>query len=200
MTPSLITSPKHVVQIAPALALTSAQYELAAAGITEHVPALGPLRWETFISSAWTLIPDELSGEAYKAELTLSKTRGWTVKLNCWLAPDRRGGEIARPHNHPWDFLSRTLDGVLVEDRVERGDDGQLRHETGVEHRVGALNRVGRQTFHEVIDVRPGTLTLMMCGPDMSSWGYLDADGGYTDAELPAGFTDRLWELNPHQR
>lgn len=200
MTTSPITSPTHRVHIAPDLTLTSAQYEIAAAGITEHAPHLGPLSWRTFTSPEWTLIPDEITGAPYKAELTLAKTAGMTAKLNLWLLPDRRGGEASKPHNHPWDFVSQSLDGLLVEDRVVRGDDGELVYQHGVEHPVGDLNRVGREVYHEVVDVRPGSLTLMLCGPGMGPWGYLDADGNFTPAELPAGFNKRLRALNPHQR
>jgi hypothetical protein len=199
MTASLITSPNHLVHIAPGLTLTSDLYEAAAAGVAEHAPELGPLTWETFASRQWTLVPDEITGEPYKAELRLTKTNAQTVFLNRWFTPDRRGGEAVRPHNHPWDFVSATLAGLLVEDRVVRLD-GDLVHTSGVEHGVGDLNRVGRETFHEIIDVQPGSLTLMMCGPGMNHWGYLDAEGQYTKATLPNGFMNRLRELNPHQR
>lgn len=199
MSASLITSSKTLVRIAPGLALTSDLFAAAAAGVAEHTPDVGPLQWEDFVSRQWTLIPDENTGEPYKAELCLSKTTGRTVKLNYWIAPDRRGGEQAKPHNHPWDFHSATINGLLIEDRVTRLD-GDLVHTTGVEHRVGDINRVGRETFHEVVDVEPATLTLMTCGPGMAGWGYLDENGDYTTAVLPDGFNRRLRELNPHQR
>lgn len=199
MNASLLTITKNPVRIAPGLTLDSGLYDAAAAGITDHLPDLGPLQWEDFVSRQWTLVPDELTGEPYKAELTLSKTSGWTVKCNLWMAPDRRGGETPKPHNHPWDFHSVTLNGRLVEDRVEIVD-GELVYVAGVEHRVGDVNRIGRSTFHEIVDLEPRTLTLMMCGPGMNHWGYLDAEGNYTKAATPAGFLTRLRELNPHQR
>jgi hypothetical protein len=121
------------------------------------------------------------------------------VRCNLWLAPDRRGGEQPKPHNHPWDFHSTTLSGLLVEDRVMLVD-GEPVHSAGVEHRVGEVNRVGREVFHEVVDLEPRTMTLMMCGPGMSHWGYLDQHGRYSRAELPAGFRAQLRELNPHHR
>ncbi|KOV84691.1 hypothetical protein [Nocardia sp. NRRL S-836] len=191
----LITSPKQRIQIAPHLTLTSDLFEIAAAGVDLHTPELGSLRWEAFISRQWTLVPDELTGEPYKAELRLSKFSG----VNYWLAPDRRGGEQPKPHNHPWDFHSATLAGLLVEDRVDLVD-GELVHTPGVEHPAGDVNRVGRETFHEVVDLEPHTMTLMMYGPGMNHWGYLDADGNYTQAVAPKGFLARLRELNPHQR
>jgi hypothetical protein len=57
--------------------------------------------------------------------------------------------------------------------------------------------------FHEIAEVgAPGrTLTMMICGPGMAGWGYLDpATGVVTPAALPAGFMPRLRALNPHQR
>ncbi|MEU4804370.1 hypothetical protein [Actinosynnema sp. NPDC023587] len=198
MNTPLITSSAAPVHIAPGLTLHHELFDLAAAGVAEHLPDLKPLRPEDFFGTGWTLIPDELTGEPYKAELVVSRTAGWTAKCNLWLAPDRRGGEVAKPHNHPWDFHSVTLGGLLVEDRVVLVD-GEPVHSTGVEHRVGDVNRFGREVFHEVIDLEPRTLTLMMCGPGMNHWGYLDQQGRYSRAELPAGFRARLRELNPHR-
>lgn len=87
-TASPISVTNNPVRIAPGLTLDSALYEAAAAGVAEHLPDLRPLQWEDFVSRQWTLVPDELTGEPYKAELTVSKTSGWTVKTNLWLAPD----------------------------------------------------------------------------------------------------------------
>jgi hypothetical protein len=151
MTAALTTSPKHLVRIAPGLTLTSDLFEIAAAGVAQHTPDLGPLRWDDFISRQWTLVPDELTGEPYKAELRLSKFHG----VNYWLAPDRRGGELSKPHNHPWDFHSATLAGLLVEDRVVVVD-GELIHTPGVEHRVGDVNRVGRTGSRGYWNLRNG--------------------------------------------
>jgi hypothetical protein len=188
------------VLIAPGLTLTTDLYAAAEAGVAEHAPDLGPLHWDGFFSQQWTLIPDEITGEPYKAQLILTKSRSRTAILNLWLAPDLRGGDLSKPHNHPWDFHSATLSGLIVEDRVVRVA-GELVHTSGVEHRVGDINRVGRETFHEVVDVDPGlTMTLMMCGPGMSDWGYLDGDGAFTKAVVPEGFMARLREINPHQR
>ncbi|SEP53639.1 hypothetical protein [Amycolatopsis saalfeldensis] len=69
-----------------------------------------------------------------------------------------------------------------------------------MEHRTGDINHVGREVFHEVIDIEPGSMKYMMYGPGMNHWGYLDADGNYTKAVPPKGFLTRLSELNPHQR
>lgn len=189
------------VAIAPGLTITETHYGLAAAGIADHVPDLAPLTWAAFTSTAWTLIPDEQTGEPYKAELTLVKNEGRTVRINLWLAPDLRDSRGPRPHSHPWDFVSRVLDGSYVESRWTP-NGGSIHVEQDVEHRTGEANRIGREMFHEVTKVIPGrTLSLMMCGPGMSGWGYLDSDtGAFTPSSLPDGFMDRLREINPHQR
>ncbi|WP_367139656.1 hypothetical protein [Saccharothrix sp. HUAS TT1] len=189
------------VTIAPGLRLPRRMFDLAAQGVVDHAPELGPLREEDFFSSRWTLIPDESTGEAYKAELVLLRTPTRTIKLNRWFAPDLRDPAGPRPHNHPWDFHSTILDGLLVEDRWAVRD-GQVLPDAGVEHAAGQVNRIGREEFHEVREVDPDrTLTLMICGPGMAGWGYLDpASGAVAKAVLPAGFDTRLRELNPHQR
>lgn len=185
--------------IAPGLTLTDTQFETTANGLATHMPELSPLTWEQFTSNAWTLIPDEQTGEAYKAELTLVKTETRTVRVNRWFLPDLRDGSAPKPHNHPWDFVSVILDGEYVEDRWTL-KDGVVVPVADVEHRTGELNRLAREVFHEVKHVEDA-LTLMACGPGMAGWGYLDPEvGTVTPSELPAGFMDRLRELNPHQR
>jgi hypothetical protein len=95
------------------------------------------------------------------------------------------------------DFHSAPING-LIEDRVTLLD-GELVHAPGVENRVDDINRVGRETFREVVGVEPATLTLMMCGPAWRAGATIDEDGNYTKAVLPDGFNRRLCELNPHQ-
>lgn len=184
--------------IAPGLTLTDDHFAAAAAGLAEHMPELPPLTPERFFSTDWTLIPDEQTGEPYKAELVLVGTRTRRVIVNRWLAPDLRDGKGPRPHNHPWDFHSVILSGGYTERRWTRRD-GVVVAEDAVEYHAGEVNKIGREYFHEVEEV-DDALTLMACGPGMAGWGYLDPDTGeYTPSELPEGFMDRLRELNPHQ-
>lgn len=191
----------RTVTVAPGLTLTDTLYTAAAVGIAEHLPELDPLKWETFTGPEWWLVPDEQTGEAYKAELTLAKTETRTVKVNLWFAPDLRDGRGPKPHNHPWDFHSMILGASYAESRWVRRD-GIVVPEPDVEHRAGQVNKIGREVFHEVTHVEPGkTLTLMICGPGMAGWGYLDpADGTYTPARLPARFFEHQRALNPHHR
>ncbi|MFI6031606.1 hypothetical protein [Amycolatopsis magusensis] len=201
MNTSPITFTNNPVQIAPGLTLDDELYAVAAAGVAEHLPELGPLKPEAFFSRRWTLVPDEQTGEAYKAELTLFKTDTRTVKINRWFDDDERDGKGPRPHNHPWDFHSMILGGTYVESRWTKRD-GVVVPELDVEHRTGDVNKIGREVFHEVTEVDPDrTLMLMICGPGMSSWGYMDpTSGDFTAAALPAGFLERQAALNPHHQ
>jgi hypothetical protein len=195
-----ISTTNAPVQIAPGLILDDKLYTTAATGVTKFLPELGQLTWETFTSDAWWLVPDEVTGEAYKAELTLVKTDIRTVKLTRWFAADQRSGHDPKPHNHPWDFHSMMLESGYVESRWTV-HDGVVVPELDVEHRAGTVNKIGREVFHRIIEVDPGrTMTLMMCGPGMAGWGYLDpADGQYEAATLPARFAELQRALNPHK-
>jgi hypothetical protein len=187
--------------VAPGLTVTDDMYDIAVDGLTQHTPELPPLTWEEFTSPAWTLIPDENTGEAYKAERTLLKTPTRTIRINVWFAPDLRDSQGPKPHNHPWDFHSVILGGAYAEDRYRRNSTGGIDHHAGVEHRTGEVNKIGREEFHEVTAVDPGqTMTLMLCGPGMASWGYLDLrTGGVIPAVAPSGFMEQLRVLNPQQ-
>jgi hypothetical protein len=76
MTASLITASAGPVRIAPGLTLDHGLYDAAAAGVADQLPDLPPLRPEDFFGTGWTLVPDELTGEPYKAELEVSRTAG----------------------------------------------------------------------------------------------------------------------------
>lgn len=80
--------------------------------------------------------------------------------------------------------------------------DGTVMPEPDVEHRAGEVNKVGREVFHEITEVDPGqTLTLMVCGPGMARWGYIDpADGKFTAATLSARYLEHRRALNPHRQ
>lgn len=185
-------------EIAPGLTVTDEQYVIAADGLTQHAPELRLLTYDLWTSSRWTLIPDELTGRAYKATLTLDDGPRNTI-VTLWFEPDLRGGAGPQPHNHPMDFHSRILSGYYVEDRYELLD-GEVKHTPGVEHHVGDVNRIGREEYHEVVEIGSGTMTLMLCGPGMSPWGYLDLDTGETTPNVQSPrFAELLRELNPHQ-
>ncbi|MBY8887267.1 hypothetical protein K7472_20830 [Streptomyces sp. PTM05] len=192
------------VLIAPGLTLTDVLYETAAVGAAAYAADLAPLTWEQFISPmSWWLVPDG-SGRLSKAELTLAEGRDRTVKFNVWYAPDLRGpGGVPCPHSHPWPFESKILLGGYTEDRYVL-DGGQVRAETGRKHVQGTANPVGRDLYHEVVELHtaPGaTMTLMLCGQgERGTWGHLDpATGSVTPPQRDPFFPERLRALNPHR-
>lgn len=183
---------------------------MAAVGIQTYAPDVAPLTWETFVDPvSWWMIPDE-TGEGYKAELTLRNDGERTIRLNNWFLPDLRGGEVSRPHSHPWWFEARVLAGGYTEDRYERLGDHvagapSVREQLGVEHRAGGRNEVPLSVYHEVTEIHePGrTLSLMVCGrSEKVAWGYLDTASGchmpvLRDPAEREQFRMRLYRLNP---
>ena len=142
-------------------------------------------------------IPDG-SGGAYKTELVLFRdptTR--TEKVIWWHADDPRPD----PHNHPWGFTSSILAGGYTEERYDVS--GHL-FETHI-YRAGDINSVAANDFHRVVDVQPGTVTHLVCGPaaEGNAWGYRAKDTGdyYPFQDPLAGtstFLDEMRAINPH--
>ncbi|MFD0884878.1 hypothetical protein ACFQ08_09995 [Streptosporangium algeriense] len=188
----------------PGLTVTEAMYETAAAGLATYAPELPALTWETFTDPAgWALVPHEETGLPYKAELTVREHPAGTLRrVNVWYGPDRRGGARPQPHSHPWPFEARILTGGYAEDRYALADD-QVNATLGVIHASGATNDIPRDLYHEVVDVEPGTLTLMVATARgvRGGWGYLCVDSGtVTPALAPTpGFLAALRDLNPHR-
>ena len=135
---------------------------------------------------------------AYKSELTLARDAAvGTKKLLWWHAPDPR----RIPHNHPWSFRSAILSGGYTEERFSV-QDGRIVREV-VEYSAGAVNVVPANVFHNVIAVKPETVTFLDCGPARpgNEWGYLDtADGTYFDwkHQSPDNFLELFKQLNAH--
>jgi hypothetical protein len=69
-----------------------------------------------------------------------------------------------------------------------------------------AEHRVEYETHHQVVEVEPGTVTLMSFGSvvgDGKQWGNLVKEGDayrYEPNSSPPGFLDALRHLNPHMR
>lgn len=81
-------------------------------------------------------------------------------------------------HDHPWDWAySLVLSGGYVEQRLEAVDP---REPTGVRlsfktRGPGSWRVMGRDDWHRVVDVSPGTWTLFVHGPWAHAWGFLSA-------------------------
>jgi hypothetical protein len=187
----------------PGLTITDDLFAAAEAGIATHAPDLAPLARETFTDPMrWGLVPDD-RGDCYKAEFELLKTPERTLKVNLWFLPDLRGGDISKPHSHPWAFRAHVLLGGYQEDRYEPTQAGVM-SDLDVGHMAGGVNDVPRHVYHEVTDIHePGrTLTLMVCDRGVrGAWGYLDVTTG---EHLPVApdpdFGAKFAALNPHRR
>lgn len=103
---------------------------------------------------------------AYRRDINDYMTR-WVLQLP-WCA--LRAHRIRRrdledyPHDHPWSFFSLVLRGGYLEERHTP---------EGIEHRwVRWWNAVHATDVHRIVAVLPGTLTLVISGPKVRSWGF----------------------------
>lgn len=191
---------KKVVISPGRFAVTEEMFETAAAGVALHAPAVAPLTWGLFSSRKWLLIPND-AGKLSKVELTLVNTRDLTARVNVWYCEDTRGDGRPMPHNHPWTtFTSAILTQGYREDRYWRDDFGNVESDPGVEHRSGSNNIVDHDLFHEVVEVEPGTMTLMVCERGRrGDWTHLNVDTGEDiDGQPVDGFDEMFAALNGH--
>lgn len=124
------------------------------------------------------------------------------------------------PHTHPWHFNAYPLTGGYRQDvyTVERPqllsgieapldvvDVGNVRLRPRVSVVAGTRNEMPLDVAHEVVEVEPGTLSLMVCGPGRKDgWGYIDPDSGLyipvTKSPIEPSFKAALYALNPHKK
>lgn len=160
-------------------------------------------------------------GRPYKTELVVERGPHCTVKINWWHGPDDTGSR-ARPHNHPWGFTSVVLHGAITHTRFRvvpaTHDAGSGDYGSGPEYasapialpprveqvtetiQAGQSYWVGRDEYHLVTAVEPGTVTRMVCGEAApgNAWGYLDLETGAHMAAVPdPEFRARLAACNP---
>jgi len=138
---------------------------------------------------------------SYKSELVLVRDPAiGTKKILWWYDKDPK----LTPHNHPWDFRSAVLSGGYTEERFWLDKDGKLQTEVK-EYVAGDVNVVPANMFHNVISVKPGTVTFLDCGPARTGneWGYLNTTtlAYQTFKDLtPPNFFEIFQEVNPHLR
>lgn len=186
------------------LTVTDEQYDAAAASLTAR--GLNLTRAWFLDRTAWTVVPDG-TGRPSKAELCVHRPAellpGRTL-LNLWLAPDIRRPGMAWPHGHPADFTSEIIYGAgqagagYTEVRYGRNATGVWSTERS--YRQGEVNTFALDDFHEVVDVAPGTLSIMRWGPIVrpSGWGNLNPETGEFSLTGPDPvFLAYLAALNP---
>lgn len=182
------------------LTVTDEQYDAVVQALAGRGLALSRRR---FLSArSWTVIPDG-QGRPSKAELTLftpkKNLQAGRTLLNVWLAPDIRRPGMAWPHGHPADFDSQIVyGGGYTEMRYGRNASGVWSAEHT--YRLGQCNLFPVDLFHEVVDVAPGTVSIMRWDRVVrpGGWGNLHVvTGEFTLTRPDPVFRAMLRALNP---
>jgi hypothetical protein len=181
------------------LTVTDDQFDAVTTALATRGIALSRKRFLT--ARSWTVVPDG-EGRPSKAELTLLRPKrllpGRTL-LNLWLAPDIRQPGTAWPHGHPADFESEIVyGGGYTEMRYGRNASGIWSAEHT--YRLSQRNLFPLDLFHEVVDVAPGTLSIMRWDQIVrpGGWGNLNIDTGeFTLTKPDPAFRAMLRAVNP---
>lgn len=159
-----------------------------------------------------TMVPEfvdgEFTGGIYKVEEKFFYDGVHGLRIHAWIKAD------PRIHNHPWEQIHCTvIRGGYTAKEYRRYDDCNYREDTVI-LKVGDTHTVPHDVFHQVVDVFPGTITLMRFTREVRNgpgdWGHLTLDpvGGFSTytqaANAPLvdgkGFLPALQHLNPHLR
>ena len=133
-------------------------------------------------------IPDP-DGRVYKTDLVLFSSPEKTVKLVFWYGADPRPA----PHTHPWPFTSYILRGGYVEDRYTLTGEYISSHN----YTAGDVNVCPVDVAHRVVVVRPGTVTKMVCGPQVPGNVWHEVEGGALVLPDKQAFLDKFLPVNP---
>lgn len=135
-------------------------------------------------------------------------------KYRLFLHEFHRGDEDREIHNHPWAWCySLILHGGYRESRlyafqhlaVDRVEKVRMPIIIDEEYRAFAINAIGPDTFHRVELLDGKTWSLILTGPIVQSWGFMNRnDGAFTPWFLylakkfgkPVEDVDRV-EFNP---
>lgn len=113
--------------------------------------------------SFWRWHDIRLDGKLYLTRLTLLTTPLFGIKLHKIHLPDSDRGL----HTHPWSFISFILRGGYVELESKMPQTGSLKIKN-----INWFSYKNTITAHKIIRVKPKTLTLVLTGPKIKSWGY----------------------------
>lgn len=119
--------------------------------------------WQTF------KIPDRLDpSRTYLKRLRIVQTPWFGVYLHWIYLPDNDRD----PHDHPWSFASLIL----------RGGYNERRYVTRLTYRDRLfarfrINQVPITEAHQIVDVLPGTVTLVFVGRRRREWGFWTETG-----------------------
>lgn len=84
-------------------------------------------------------------------------------------------------HDHPWPFLSIVLRGGYTEEVVDTREAGRAARRFRRSWLRGSAHRLRLHEAHRIIDVLPGTVTLVLRGRKQRQWGFY----------LPYGWVDQ---------
>lgn len=164
-----------------------------------------PLQTRPFTTKP-TIIPQlgpdgRWNSKVVKIELVLLRGLDGGARQHLWIGPD------PRPHNHPWEWIDCKVlrGGYTAVEYLPDGNGGYT--ETTIILRAGdPEHRVDYNTHHQIVEVEPGSITLMSFGPivgDGRQWGHLVKKGdsyAYEPAQPMGSFVDALRHCNPHLR
>lgn len=89
------------------------------------------------------------------------------------------------PHNHPWNFTSLVVWGGYIEEYHEH-PYATIDNPSHREWSRYSLHRMHHYEAHRIVDVRPGTLTLIFVGRKQGSWGFY-GNHGWIDYRVALG-------------
>jgi hypothetical protein len=180
------------------------------AGLSVHAPVLG---------TAPTHVPIVGLDAAVRTQVVLHDDPATgTTKLHFWHAPD-----VMPPHDHPWSgefddfgpvqiaFVATILRGGYLEERYTPRTtilhDGVCAVPDVVYERSerrygrGEINVMPYGVFHKLLEVEPGTVTLMQTAPRTADgrWFFFDpVTGQKRDPDKDPAFIGALRAINPH--
>lgn len=143
-------------------------------------------------------------GGVYKVEQTLFRGPEGGARVHLWLKPD------PRMHNHPWSSITCHLLRGWYEAEEIRPIWGSIVPADAQPIRVRMMRSshphlLLHQDYHRVVQVEPGTISLMEFGPEVGDgkqWSNLELiEGVWTKTRTtPPAFLDALRHLNPRVR
>lgn len=138
------------------------------------LPVVGAALWLVHAFSEPALILRKSNGARYLTRWHLISTQWLSVYVHRLDGPD----PDRHMHNHPWKALVLVLRGSYSQQTIRPG--GIAYRYT--EHSPLRPNHLGEH-YHKIVSLRPGTITLCICGPRQArGWGFL-VNGEHMDWE-----------------
>jgi hypothetical protein len=136
----------------------------------------------------WTDIPSKVNtGQVYLRRLRLFNTP-WLSLFVHWIFEEDTDRD---PHDHPWSFASFIFSGGYLE---KVWPDPQMPAVYAYHYRLGrGLHRTSTAIAHQIVSLRPGTITIVATGPRRRGWGFwVPNEGGTADFVLWKQYLDEV--------